>query len=173
MRPNYFIIPLIVIGVSTLGSWFTGQGVDTWYQTLNLPGWTPPGSFIGLVWTILYVLIAISALVLWNRARRGRRFWLIIGVFLLNAFLNAFWSYLFFTRNSLFLAFLDIIALCFMGCFRRLSQLYYLAAQFFNLKFYGQKGSPTIERLAVGDLGQVGSANEGSGPDLWVGQDLG
>src|SRR6056297_3254287 len=111
MRPNYFIIPLIVIGVSTLGSWFTGQGVDTWYQTLNLPGWTPPGSFIGLVWTILYVLIAISALVLWNRARRGRRFWLIIGVFLLNAFLNAFWSYLFFTRNSLFLAFLDIIAL--------------------------------------------------------------
>lgn len=111
MKPNYFIIPLIVIGVSTLGSWFTSQGVNTWYQTLNLPGWTPPGSFIGLVWTILYVLVAVSALFFWNRARRGRIFKLITGIFLFNAFLNVFWSYLFFTQNSLFLAFLEILVL--------------------------------------------------------------
>lgn len=111
MKPNYFIIPLIVIGVSVVGSFFTGQGVDTWYQTLSLPSWTPPGSVIGAVWTVLFILVAISALIFWNRAKRGRIFWVAVGVFLLNAFLNVLWSYLFFSEHLLFVAFMDIIFL--------------------------------------------------------------
>jgi tryptophan-rich sensory protein len=32
----------------------------TWYQTLTRPRWAPPSWLFGPVWTILYILIAIS-----------------------------------------------------------------------------------------------------------------
>ena len=38
-----------------------------WYAQLNKPGWTPPNWLFPLVWTLLYVLIAISGWRLWCR----------------------------------------------------------------------------------------------------------
>ena len=111
LKLNYFIIPLIVIGVSVVGSVFTSQSVNGWYQTLNLPSWTPPGSIIGAVWTVLFILIAISALIFWNRAKRNRIFGVIVGVFLLNAVLNVLWSYLFFGKHLMMWGFVEIIFL--------------------------------------------------------------
>lgn len=111
IKLNYFIIPLLVVGVSVVGSIFTSQSVNGWYQTINTPGWTPAGSIIGAVWTVLFILIAVSALIFWNRVRHDRAFRLIVGVFLLNAVLNIFWSYLFFGQHLILLAFVEIIIL--------------------------------------------------------------
>lgn len=86
-----------------LGGMITSAGMD-WYETINLPDFTPSGYVIGTVWTIIFILAAISALIVWNRFPRGRRFNWIIGVFLVNAFLNVFWSYLFFGEHLLGLA---------------------------------------------------------------------
>ncbi len=93
-KPNYIVIPLITIATISAGSWATSGGMN-WYKTLNLPAFTPPGSFIGTVWTTLFILATISALIAWNKAWRKRRN--IIGVaFVLNIFLNVGWSVLFF-----------------------------------------------------------------------------
>lgn len=32
----------------------------TWYQTLIKPGWAPPSWLFGPVWSVLYVMIAVS-----------------------------------------------------------------------------------------------------------------
>ena len=101
MKPNYVTIPLITILVALLGSFFTFLGLEAWYGGLVLPVWTPSGTLIGVVWTILYVLAAISVLIVWNKLLHDNRFMIIIALFLANAFLNVFWSYLFFSVHFL------------------------------------------------------------------------
>jgi benzodiazapine receptor len=111
MKLNYFIIPLVVFLVAFLGSLITSGGMD-WYQTINLPSWTPDGSVIGAVWTTIFILSAISALLVWNRFPRGKRFNWIFFLFGINAFLNVFWSYLFFGKHFLFWAVPEAALLC-------------------------------------------------------------
>ena len=107
----YIIVPLITLATALIGGQFTATGVNSWYQRINKPTWTPPGSVIGLVWTILYILIAISAIRAWNATAGTARFWPIMITFLINAVLNAGWSYLFFTRQSISGAFLEMLVL--------------------------------------------------------------
>lgn len=66
MKLNYLVIPLITVIVAVSGSSFTNQGLNSWYNTLKLPLIAPPGWFIGLIWTIIYILATVSAIILWN-----------------------------------------------------------------------------------------------------------
>lgn len=102
MRLNYFLIPLAVFLVAFVGSKFTSVGIDSgWYSLVSKPGWTPPGSLIGVVWTVIFTLTAASALIFWNKALKYGIFWKIAALFGSNAFLNVFWSYLFFYRRNM------------------------------------------------------------------------
>jgi len=97
MKPNYLIIPLITILVSVTGSSFTSSGIGSgWYASIAKPAWTPPGSVIGAVWTTIFILTTVSAILVWQKAKRDSRFRWIIGLFIANALLNIFWSFLFF-----------------------------------------------------------------------------
>ncbi len=111
MKLNYFVIPSVVIAVSILGSLFTSQGLGTWYQSLVLPDWTPSGEIIGLVWSVIFIMVAVSALIFWNMVPKSTTFRLIVLAFILNAFLNLSWSYLFFTENLVFAAFITAVLL--------------------------------------------------------------
>lgn len=67
--------------VQLAGSAFTRQSVTDWYVTLAKSPLTPPGYMFGVVWTILYVLMAVAAarvavqLGQWNS--RPLRWWFI------------------------------------------------------------------------------------------------
>jgi tryptophan-rich sensory protein len=103
MHINYFIIPLVAILVAWLGGRFTMKAVRTWYRTLRKPTWTPPGGVIGAVWTVLYILAASSALIIWNTSSlKATGVPLVItALFILNALVNVFWSYTFFYRQRI------------------------------------------------------------------------
>jgi len=120
MRWNWVVIPLITIIVSVTGSMFTSTGMmgeASWYDSIAKPDFTPPGSFIGMVWTILFILATISALIFWNLHQpfgdiaRDGRFQFITFMFLLNAALNVFWSFLFFNQHLIYAAFIEAIIL--------------------------------------------------------------
>jgi tryptophan-rich sensory protein len=99
MKVNYVTIPAVTLLVALTGSYFTNNGLNDWYQSLALPTWTPAGNIIGLVWTTIFILSTISALLVWNRlAHKGNFNW-IIGLFIVNAILNVGWSYLFFSQH--------------------------------------------------------------------------
>ena len=110
MRLNYFMIPLIVALIATIGSWFTGRGME-WYQTINLPSWTLDGSIIGMVWTGIFILSAIAILLIWNRTKRDKRFRVIISLLAMNGILNLVWSFIFFYSGLIGVAFGETILL--------------------------------------------------------------
>lgn len=80
------------------------------YQQLSLPSWAPPSWVFGPVWTILYLLMGISAWLVWKeRGFRGATIELVH--FLVQLAVNALWSWLFFAWHSGLWSFVDIMFL--------------------------------------------------------------
>jgi len=103
----YFFPPLFYLCVALAGKAFTSQGIDPWYQTITKPPYTPPGSVIGIVWTLIYILTAISLITFVIKAGNTKIFLPLTALYLINGIINAAWSYIFFTKHLLGLAVLD------------------------------------------------------------------
>ena len=78
-----------------------------WYAQLQKPVWTPPNWLFPVAWSALYVIIAIAGWLVWRSG--GVTAALLIWV--LQLIFNAAWSWLFFGRRLMRVAFLDIALL--------------------------------------------------------------
>lgn len=94
---------------AAVGTRATMRSLDTWYVTLRKPAWVPSGRLIGLVWTVLYVLMAVAAWLVWREAGVGG--WLPVLLFAVQLLLNALWSILFFGRRDPQAALVGIVVL--------------------------------------------------------------
>ncbi len=80
-----------------------------WYLTLIKPSWAPPSWLFGPVWTVLYIIIAISFGTVFYKAFTGKLPWIIALPFALNLIFNfAFTPLQFGLKNNL-LASIDIV----------------------------------------------------------------
>lgn len=94
--------------VAGLGSWATTRSVDSdWFASLDKPEFYPPDATFGIVWTILYVLIALSAW-LALRAGGGRD---VLVPWTIQLALNLCWTLAFFGVRSPRLGMVVIVAL--------------------------------------------------------------
>lgn len=112
LKPSVIVISLATAAVAVAGSAVTDP-TGAWYQTLVKPAWQPPGWLFGVVWSVLFVMIAISAITAWKAMKRDLHFGLTFDFFILNAFLNFFWSFLFFNQHALEAATLEAALLAF------------------------------------------------------------
>ena len=81
-----------------------------WYASLQKPWWNPPAWIFGPVWTLLYIMMAVAAWMVWRTGGwRAQR--LALGFFLLQWLLNALWTPLFFGLHLPLLAFAEIMTL--------------------------------------------------------------
>ena len=80
------------------------------YARLAKPQWAPPAGLFAPVWTLLYVLMAIAAWLVW-RARGFSRAPVALALFLIQLVANALWSWLFFAWRQGLPAFVDILLL--------------------------------------------------------------
>ena len=63
------LVSLALVGVvSVVGAGWTDTGSGSWYDQLDKPAWTPPGPVFAVVWSVLYLLMAVAA---WLVARQG------------------------------------------------------------------------------------------------------
>lgn len=87
----------------------TIPSVTTWYLTLKKPGWVPSGRSIGMIWTVLYVLMALAAWLVWREIGTDALIPLIL--YAVQLVLNSAWSVLFFGRRNPRAALVEIIVL--------------------------------------------------------------
>lgn len=83
------------------------SGTAQEYQNLVQPAWAPPSWLFGPVWTVLYVLIALSGWLVWERVGWGPA----LVAYAVQLTLNAAWTPLFFGAGAYRLALVDIIAM--------------------------------------------------------------
>ena len=100
----------ICFAVGASGSAFTASSVKTWYPGLLKPGGTPPPWVFGPVWSILYLLMAAAAWLLW-RLRIHEDVWLALALFMAQLILNGLWSFVFFGLRRPGAALVEIIVL--------------------------------------------------------------
>jgi len=109
-KPNYIVIPLVVALVGLAGSLVTSMGMD-WYDSLILPQSAPQGWFIGMVWTVIFILTAIASLLFWNKKTEQKKSKTLITLLIANAVLNVLWSVLFFGLYLICWSVIEMIAL--------------------------------------------------------------
>ena len=83
---------------------------DEWYRRLNKPAWNPPNSIFAPVWTILYLLMAAAAWLVWRRYGLGGAL-VPLTLFVAQLLLNAAWTWIFFGRHRIRGALIDIVVL--------------------------------------------------------------
>jgi tryptophan-rich sensory protein len=96
---------VLTFAAATLGAQFMP---GPWYAALAKPAWTPPNWIFAPVWSVLYVLIAVAAWLVW---RRRPTVTLPLVLWLMQLGLNAAWSWLFFGLERAGLAAIDITLL--------------------------------------------------------------
>ena len=100
----------VCFAAAALGVWLTGNAIESWYVTLNKPAWNPPNWLFGPVWSVLYLLMAIAAWIVWrHRGWHAGRVPLVL--FAVQLALNAAWSGLFFGLRSPGAGMVEIILL--------------------------------------------------------------
>jgi benzodiazapine receptor len=103
---GWLVVVFIAAAIGAAASVHAGP----FYTQLVRPGWAPPPSIFGPVWTVLYALMGIAAWLVWRvggfRAAKSA-----LTLFLVQLTLNALWSWLFFGWHRGALAFADIIVL--------------------------------------------------------------
>lgn len=115
MTQKLFIRIGIAIGaclfIGFMASAATQTSIGDWYPSLQKPWFNPPNWIFGPVWMILYVLMGVSAGIVWSKGFYHKWVQVALYHFGFQLLLNGAWSLLFFGLKEPFWALLDIIAL--------------------------------------------------------------
>ncbi len=96
--------------VGLLSGWLTREGTQIYAEMLQKPPLSPPGWVFGVVWTVLYALMGVSAarIYLAPPSPAGRRG---LNLFVVQLIVNFFWSPIFFNAQAYGFALLWLLLL--------------------------------------------------------------
>lgn len=102
---------LITLGIGGIAAFFTTRQIKVWYIYLNKPSFNPPNWLFGPVWTILYIMIAIAAYLVWQKRNRNKIFESACVIYFIQLSLNFSWSIIFFGFHQILIALVAIMLL--------------------------------------------------------------
>jgi tryptophan-rich sensory protein len=102
-----YILPLLVILTSVIGSLANVYiNSDDWYANLVKSPLNPPSFVFGIVWPILYAIMALVSFKIANK---------ISNLFIAQLIANATWSWMFFYFHAPVMALVDISVLIYLN----------------------------------------------------------
>lgn len=122
-----FLVPAILLAGFLSGRYAGSGPQNPWFAALVKPAIYPPPATFGIVWSLLYGMMALAlAQVLTAPGAKGRR--LAVGLFLLQLALNLAWTPLFFaahriTWSLMLIAGLDVAVLLCVLAFARVRRV--------------------------------------------------
>jgi len=114
MRINVLALVIFIIVcqlAGAIGSVFTVSSIPDWYSKLEKPSFTPPNWAFGPVWITLYLLMAVSAYLVWSKGWDNPEVKNALLIFFFQLFLNILWSILFFGLKDPFFGLVEIVIL--------------------------------------------------------------
>lgn len=96
--------------VAVVGGLAAGSAAQT-YRALELPPFAPPSWLFGPVWTVLYVMMAVAAWLVWRELPEGTRWSRSLTLWSVQLALNLAWTPLFFAAGLYVVALVEILAL--------------------------------------------------------------
>jgi tryptophan-rich sensory protein len=106
-----FICVGAVLLASAIGSFATMRAIPTWYKGLAKPSFNPPAWLFGPAWTVLYLMMAVAAWLVWKQGLGAPGVKLALAAFLVQLVLNCLWSIVFFGLRSPLAGLVDIVAM--------------------------------------------------------------
>lgn len=107
----YVISVAIALAVGGLSALLTAGSMDL-YSEIVQPPLAPPSFLFPVVWTILYILMGISAAMIYlEKDRMPREVSRALIVYAVNLFLNFFWSIIFFNMRAFLFSFIWLVLL--------------------------------------------------------------
>jgi len=92
-----FVINLLVtLAIGFVASLFTRPQIAGWYSALNKPSFNPPAWLFAPVWTIIYIMMAIAAYLVWKRRNNSIIYSTARIIYIVQLLLNFSWSIVFF-----------------------------------------------------------------------------
>jgi tryptophan-rich sensory protein len=104
---------LLCESVGIISGLLAGVANNPWFEALQKPTWNPPGYLFGPVWTVLYLLMGISAWLVWKYPQPINKKRTALIYFAIQLVLNFWWSIFFFNFHSSLLALIDIVFMLF------------------------------------------------------------
>ena len=107
----FLINMLIPLSFGAIGGFITQKTIKTWYPFLEKPSFNPPNWLFPPVWSLLFILIGVSAYLVWNKKAQIKHLPRTIAFYFIQLILNLCWSYLFFYHQLIGAALIEIIFL--------------------------------------------------------------
>lgn len=101
---------LLAEGVGVL-SRFLGMSNPENYKNFIIPFFSPPAWVFTVVWSILYLLMAVAAYRIWAKRREGEDAAKALVLYFIQLFLNFLWTIIFFKFRLIGLAFIESLLL--------------------------------------------------------------
>lgn len=100
---------LVTLAAASVGA-ITSARSASFYGQLSKPAWAPPAWLFGPMWSVLYILMAVAAWLVWrDHGFGGAAF--ALGFYLIQLVANALWSWLFFVLHLGALSVAEIVVL--------------------------------------------------------------
>lgn len=97
---------VIIVLLGSGGALFTAPNIESWYQMLQKPHYTPPNYLFGPVWTLLYIMMGFALHRLFIAKAHEAKKW-----FIIQFILNLAWTPVFFGMHSILGGLIIILAL--------------------------------------------------------------